>query len=190
MYNALQYSHQLLKKLVQHNPKGLFVDATLGNGHDSYFILSLSDFTGEVIGFDIQELAIQNSLARAETLSDRLKGSYHFHLDSHKNVDQYLNNRLVQGAIFNLGYLPGGDHDITTMFDTTYEAVNKLIQNLALHGQIIIVIYSGHANGMVEKNHLTTELSQLPQEKYQVLSYQFVNQKNNPPSLLVIERIK
>ncbi|MBZ6526163.1 class I SAM-dependent methyltransferase [Aerococcaceae bacterium DSM 111021] len=190
MYNALQYSHQLLKSLVQKNPKGLFIDATLGNGHDSAFILSLKDFTGTLIGFDIQEIAIQNSISRINSLNNPTKATYKLLLESHEHVAKYINEEPIQGAIFNLGYLPGGDHTLTTVFSSTYKSMQDILLNLALHGQIILVIYSGHESGMVEKNNLTEVLKNLPQEKYQVLSYQFINQINNPPMLLVIERIK
>ena len=190
MYNALQYSHQLLKQQVQKNPQGLFIDATLGNGHDSAFLLSLKDFTGSLIGFDIQEIAIQNSKKRIESLEHSTKASYKFILDSHDNVSDYIDDNLVQGAIFNLGYLPGGDHNVTTEFPSTFKAVQDILDKLALHGQIILVIYSGHDNGMTEKNNLFEKLEKLPQEKYQVLAYQFINQINHPPMLLIIERIR
>lgn len=189
MYNALQYSHQLLKKLVQENPKGTFIDGTLGNGHDSSFILSLKQFKGKLISFDIQQLAIDSSLKRIESLQQDISASYDLILDSHANVAKYIENDEIQGAIFNLGYLPGGDHNLTTTFTSTFEAINSILDNLAIHGQIIIVIYSGHEQGMIEKNSLHKELEILPQEKYQVLTYQFINQKNNPPMLLVIEKL-
>src|SRR5699024_12519985 len=104
MYNALQYSHQLLKQQVQKNPQGLFIDATLGNGHDSAFLLSLKDFTGSLIGFDIQEIAIQNSKKRIESLEHSTKASYKFILDSHYIVTDYIIENLVSWDFYYYGY--------------------------------------------------------------------------------------
>lgn len=190
MYNALQFSHQLLKKQVQLNPKGLFIDATLGNGHDSHFILSLKDFSGELLAFDIQEKAIENAFERVRPITTLSNQNYSFILDTHANVEDYIGSKEIQSAIFNLGYLPGGDHNITTQVNSTIEAIDILLDRLSLHGQIIIVIYSGHDEGMNERVELLERYSHLPQENYQVLTYQFINQINQPPILLVIEKIK
>ncbi|XJS11460.1 class I SAM-dependent methyltransferase [Aerococcaceae bacterium WGS1372] len=190
MYNALQYSHKLLKKQVQLAPDGLFIDATLGNGHDSQFILSLKDFTGELIAFDIQSEAINRANQRIQSNIQTINKRYFFVLDSHENVSNYIENQTVQTAIFNLGYLPGGDHTITTQYSSTIKSINAILANLNTHGQVLIVIYSGHEEGMKEKNELINYYSKLPQEEFQVLSYQFINQVNYPPMLMVIEKIK
>ena len=46
MQNALSYSHQLLKEVLQ--PGDLAVDATMGNGHDTLFLAQLVGRTGHV----------------------------------------------------------------------------------------------------------------------------------------------
>lgn len=189
MYNALQYSHQLLKKQVQEAPNGLFIDATLGNGHDSQFILSLKDFIGELVAFDIQKEAIVSANNRIQKQLSLSEKDYSFILDSHANVSKYIESKTVQAAIFNLGYLPGGDHSITTQHASTIKSIESILLQLAVHGQILIVIYSGHEEGLKEKNELFNHFSQLPQESFQVLLYQFINQVNNPPILMVIEKL-
>lgn len=188
MYNALQYSHQLLKQQIQMAPKGLFIDATLGNGHDSQYILSLKNFTGELLAFDIQSKAIENASQRVIQLINSTNKHYSFILDSHANISTYIENRDVQAAIFNLGYLPGGDHTITTHYQSTIKSIDSILKNLSAGGQIIVVIYSGHEEGMIEKNELLNYYSQLSQDQYQVLTYQFINQINHPPMLMVIEK--
>ncbi len=42
----------------------------------------------------------------------------------------------------------------------------------------------------LQKTKLFEKFEKLPQEKYQVLAYQFINQINHPPMLLIIERIR
>ncbi|EFR31564.1 putative rRNA methylase [Eremococcus coleocola ACS-139-V-Col8] len=190
MQSALHYSHQLLTALIDRFPKGTFVDATLGNGHDTAFILQKPNFHGQVLAFDIQDQALTNSQDRLNKLG--LDPSrYQLIHDSHANLEAHLTpGQKLQAAIFNLGYLPGGDHQITTQWQSTLTAIKTLAQHLDLHGQLILVVYWGHPQGQVESTKLLAEVSQWSQTEFQVLQYQFLNQANQPPYVIVIERIK
>lgn len=188
MLNALSFSHQLLSEQITHFPQGTFIDATLGNGHDSYKILQNPHFDGQLIGFDIQAQAIQSA-------TDKLSSHHHYSRvqlihDSHSHITKYLAHQAIHAAIFNLGYLPGGDHNITTVASETLTAITTICEQLVVRGKILIVVYSGHPQGMEEKQQLLTTLATLPQKYYQVLKYEFINQQNQPPLLLVIEKIK
>lgn len=44
-------------------------------------------------------------------------------MDSHENMDRYAEKGTVQAILFNLGYLPGGDHRIATRPNSTIQAV-------------------------------------------------------------------
>lgn len=48
---------------------------------------------------------------------------------------------------FNLGYLPGGDKEITTMSDTTLLALEAAGRIVEPGGLISIVVYVGHPRG-------------------------------------------
>lgn len=190
MLNAIQYSHFILDELIQHFPKGQFIDATLGNGHDSLYLMQHPDFKGSLLAFDIQEQALETSQAKINQINTTAK-THQFILDSHANIEQYLeNDAQIHGAIFNLGYLPKGDHSITTRADSTMEALEKMQRYLVKGGKIIVVVYPGHPEGQIEKERLLQELPSWPQTFFQVLQYQFINQANNPPFVLIIERIK
>lgn len=187
MLKALHYSKELLRTLVSQFPSGLFVDATLGKGNDLISVLTHPNFTGKVLGFDIQAAAIQTTQERVYTHS--FAGQYQLIQDSHANLADYLEeNEPLHGAIFNLGYLPGGDHEITTNANSTIQAIEEMGKRLVTKGQIIIVVYSGHPAGQLEKEALFQELSTWPQESFQVLQYEFINQRNNPPMVLIIEK--
>lgn len=187
MKNALNYSHELLSQLIQTFPNGNYIDATLGKGNDIHYILKHPNFNGMVYGFDIQPEAIQYTLQKINSLSHPFK----VFQESHANISNTLAHvDHFHGAIFNLGYLPKGDHSITTKFDSTLKAVQSIADKLVIHGQILIVIYSGHPDGQIEKDHLLKELSQWSQTKFQVVTYSFINQMNHPPMLLIIEKIK
>lgn len=187
MLKALYYSKELLRTLTNRFSSGTFIDATLGKGNDLISILLNPVFTGKVYGFDIQKEAIELSQNAINT--HNFSGSYQLIHDSHENIASYLPDTVeIHGAIFNLGYLPGGDHDITTQASSTKKAILEIRRRLVQHGQIIIVVYSGHPAGKLEKEELFNFLSEFPQEEFQVLQYEFINQRNNPPMVLIVEK--
>lgn len=184
MLNALHFSHQVLDNLINLFPQGNFIDATLGKGHDAHYILGHSKFNGQVYAFDIQEKAIHYS-------SEKLQNFQNFHpyLASHDQLNQYIDQDMpIHGAIFNLGYLPGAGHQITTQFPSTMAAIKQISRHLVAQAAIIVVVYSGHSAGKIERDQLLEELKHWPQDEYQILKYNFINQKNNPPFTLIIEK--
>lgn len=188
MKNALQYSHSLLNDLIHRFPNGLFIDATLGKGHDTAFILKQECFTGQVFAFDIQEQAIQLAQERLEKFSHH---QYHLFHAGHESLNEMLpfhDYPEIHGAIFNLGYLPGGNHSVTTQFHTTLEAIVQIQERLVSQGQIILVLYSGHPQGMQEKSALLERLKVWSQKYYTICHLEYLNQDNSPPSLLIIEK--
>lgn len=190
MLSALAYSHDQLKQLIDRFPNGTFIDATLGNGNDIFYILKQPNFTGTVYGFDIQSQAITASQERLLTLPTQKQNQYHLFQESHDQVSTILPTTPIHGAIFNLGYLPGGDHHITTLPNSTITALKQIAVQLVKHGKIILVVYWGHEEGKIESQTLLKEVQSWPQSVFQVLKYEFINQINYPPYVLVIERIK
>ncbi len=186
LLNALHYSQHILNDLIKRFNQGIFIDGTIGNGHDIHRIVSHKDFKGHVYGFDIQAAAIEATRLK---LASEDPAAYTLIQDSHAQIANYLSpTDSIHGAIFNLGYLPGGDHTITTQADQTLLAVQEIADRLVKGGQIILVVYTGHPSGQIESEQLLEQLRHLPQEDFQVLTYQFINQKNQPPYLIVIER--
>lgn len=188
MLRALHYCHHLLDQLIRRFPQGTYIDATLGKGNDTLFIMNHPDFMGHVYGFDIQSSAIEISKSR---INNHPKSKcVDLIQDSHANLANYIQNDKINGAVFNLGYLPGGDHQVTTLAPSTLLALHQIRQDLLVGGQILIMVYSGHPAGQIEKEALFQELSTWPQEDFQVLQYGFINQINNPPLLLVVEKLR
>ncbi|MFN8708060.1 MAG: FAD-dependent oxidoreductase, partial [Planctomyces sp.] len=95
----------------------LVIDATAGNGHDTLFLAELTGETGRVIAYDVQAGAIHRSQQRLIT------AGFHntdFRHDDHGNLAQAgVNAESVAAIMFNLGYLPGGDHQIRTSSNST-----------------------------------------------------------------------
>ncbi|WP_312423013.1 tRNA (mnm(5)s(2)U34)-methyltransferase [Anaerospora hongkongensis] len=161
------------------------VDATAGNGRDTLFLAQHSREDARIWAFDIQEQAINNT--RRLLLDNRCLTKVECILDSHCAIDQYVKEK-VDIVTFNLGYLPGADHAVTTRGQTTIEAINKSIQLLNKNGIITIVAYPGHAPGKEENDQVFKHVSSLPQSEFHVGCWQMLNQVNEPPVLYVVEK--
>jgi|SRR5699024_5539885 len=184
--SVLKFAHHLLEESVELGD--LVIDATCGNGHDSLFLSDLVGENGRVLSFDIQEQAIQTT--KQKLIQDERTNVTLIH-DSHENLNEYLSiqkNVEVGGAIFNLGYLPRSDKKVITKGDSTLKAIQILLKYLRKDRLIVLVVYHGHEGGKEEKEMLLKYLLELDQKKYNVLRYGFINQKNNPPFILAIQK--
>ena len=181
----LSFVQEILKDAIMKNDT--VIDATVGNGNDTVLLATLVGSTGKVYGFDIQEDAILTT--KEKLLLTGLLPQTELILDGHENLDQYIPEESNISAItFNLGYLPKSDKSIITTAETTLKALKKGLTRLRKGGLITIMVYYGHDGGAEEKTGVTDFVVSLPQEDYQVLKYAFVNQKNNPPFLYIIEK--
>ncbi|MCM3734482.1 methyltransferase domain-containing protein [Bacillus cytotoxicus] len=183
----LPFARTLLERAVKEGDYA--VDATLGNGHDTCFLAELVGESGKVFGFDIQEEAITNSSTRLQEKG--LTGRAVLIHESHDTLTAVLPeeaNGKVTGAIFNLGYLPGGDKNIVTKPNSTLSAIEQLLEVMAPEGIIVLVIYHGHPEGQIERDAVIQFAEQLAQKEAHVLKYEFMNQQNNPPFIIAIEK--
>ncbi|MGE8034891.1 rRNA methyltransferase [Lysinibacillus sp. KCTC 33748] len=185
LQRVLQYAQQLIKDTVVEGDT--VVDATAGNGHDTLFLAQLVGDEGQVYAFDVQKSAVDATLHR---LLDN--GLEHRALVLHRGHEEVVNyvHKPVAAAIFNLGYLPGSDHDIITQPNTTIQAIDNLLKMLKIGGLIVLVIYHGHPGGKEERDAVIDYVSQLPQKYVHVLKYEFLNQQNDPPFVIALEKMK
>lgn len=180
MLRPLQMAHAFLEEVV--TDEDIVVDATMGNGYDTLFLAQLAK---KVYAFDIQEQAIEQTTKRlAEAKLDNVE----LLLTGHENVAQYVES--IKAAIFNLGYLPSAEKTVITQPHTTIQALEKLCQRLVAGGRIAVMIYYGHAGGDVERDAVLDFVSQLPQQEFTVALYKTINQINQPPFLVMIEKLK
>ncbi|MBO3443083.1 class I SAM-dependent methyltransferase [Clostridium sp. CCUG 7971] len=165
----------------------IVVDATMGNGYDTKYLAQKVGENGFVYSFDIQEDAIKSTQKKLvkENLQDRVK----LILDGHENMDKYIEGK-VSCVLFNLGYLPRCEHMIITKPNTTIKAIKHSLSLLKPHGVVSIAIYTGHPGGMEEKNSVYEFVKYLDQSEFNVLECGFINQINNPPQLVLIEKKK
>ena len=184
LQSALNFSHTLLKKAV--NPGDNVIDGTAGLGHDTLFLAQLVGQKGKVFSFDIQQSAIDATNHRIN--ENEVQHQCEVIHDGHENVKRYINDQPISAAIFNLGYLPTGNKTIITKPATTLKAVSAILNNLTPNGIIILVLYYGHPGGKEEKNQVLDFAGNLDQHQYNVLKYQFINQINDPPILIAIQK--
>ena len=159
------------------------VDATAGNGHDVLFLCSRTRPDCRVWAFDIQNAAIEacDALLKSQGVRDRVQ----LIQADHRALTHYV-REPVHAAVFNLGYLPGQDHSITTTPESLRPAVDGLLGLLAPAGRIAIVAYPGHEPGRQEYDFLESYLSKLQQSQFTITRLSFINQKNNPAILYSI----
>ena len=181
MKDILVFAKEIL--LERMGEDGTFVDFTMGNGHDTlYFAQYLTK--GHVYAFDIQAQAVENTRRLLEEYGvlDRVTLIH----DSHSNVDQYVTEQIDAG-VFNLGYLPGGDKTVTTLSDTTLQALEKAVNMLKTGGVIVVVIYPGHDEGTKEAKLVEEFCSKLDKHTYNTYKYHLLNKKN-PPYIVAAEK--
>ena len=182
--NALMLSHDILERVVKNGD--VVVDATCGKGFDTIFLSKLVGECGKVYSFDIQSVAID--IAKKKVASSGCCNNIEFILDGHECMDAYVDD-VPRAVVFNLGYLPTGDHSIATRGDTTVIAVEKALDLLSKNGVVVVVVYSGGDTGFYEKDLVLDFVSKLNPLEYCVMKVDFVNQANNPPILLCIEKL-
>ncbi|EON71619.1 class I SAM-dependent methyltransferase [Lysinibacillus sphaericus] len=185
LQRVLQYAQQLLTEAIEDGDT--VVDATAGNGHDTLFLAQLVGDDGQVFAFDVQKSAVDATLHRL--LDNALEHRALVLHTGHEHVAKHV-QKPVAAAIFNLGYLPGSDHDIITKPNTTILALTDLLQLLKIGGLIVLVVYHGHPGGKEERNAVMDYVSHLPQKYVHVLKYEFLNQQNDPPFIIAIEKMK
>jgi|SRR5690625_254421 len=180
----INYSHYLIENCVDQGE--IVIDATCGNGNDTLFLSRLVGEDGHVFAFDIQEQAIETT---RHLLEEHNRTNVTLVLDNHANLNRYFRRHdEIAAAIFNLGYLPRSNKKIITEGETTILALEKIIPRLKQNGIIVLVVYHGHEGGEEEKEAILKHVVRLDQKDFNVLKYGFINQKNNPPFIIAIEK--
>lgn len=187
MYKHIINPVETAKKVMDYFLKeGMVVcDCTVGNGNDTIYLANKVGETGKVYGFDIQSLAINNT--KNKLVDNNLINRVNLILDGHENLDQYIKSQ-IDFFIYNLGYLPSGDKELVTDLETSLLGIRKSLKLLKKNGLLLVTCYIGHEGGLEEKEGVESYLSNLNQKEYNVLEFNFKNQKHNPPILYGVEK--
>lgn len=176
-YQITEWCHRIIGEHIREG--STCIDATMGNGNDTEYLCRLAGPKGRVLAFDIQKEALAHTKARLEKNLNYC--NYELILDSHSCMEKYMQPDTVDCIVFNLGYLPGGNHAVATEPKTTVEALGQGIRLLKKNGILSICIYSGGDSGFEEKNEVLAWLGALDFRRYLVLTTEYYNRPNNPP---------
>lgn len=111
----------------------------------------------------------------------------HLHLLSHAQMESVVQPG-VRAVLFNLGWLPGGDHGVTTRTDSTLQAIHASLRLLQSGGRLLVCCYPGHAEGSRELEAVRALASALDVRRFNALFCEFVNQGAESPKLLVVDK--
>ena len=169
---VLDLAHRFLREHVR--PGDIVIDATCGRGNDTKLLCELAGETGRVLGFDIQQEAIDSAAALLAENGLRAE----LHLDSHANMEQYAEPESVSCIVFNFGWLPRGSHEIFTHADSSIAALEAGLRLLKPEGWLVLCIYYV----------LTEYLAGLESRFYTVLQCSFPNRTGCPPFAVFVKK--
>lgn len=174
-----QLSGALAISKLFYRPVTTALDATCGNGHDTLY---LADLAEQVYAFDIQPQAIRAT-------AERLAGRPNVRLieDSFVHFQKYVTQE-IDLIVFNLGYLPGSDKQVTTSVSDLSSGLQAMLAQLSPSGRVVIVAYPGHPAGQAESQWLKETLSRLDPSSFRSFHLYHMNGPNDPAELYLIER--
>ena len=182
--NAVNMSHFIMAPFLK--AAKTLVDMTCGNGHDTVFLASHMAPAATLYALDIQPCAIANTKeAIRQAGLENMQIVYS--LGSHDQLVEAI-DEPIDIVVFNLGYLPSGNHDLHTDAKITINACKLCLNKIAENGIIIIVSYPGTKAGAEECQLLRKFLQDIPQKEFHVSQWCPLNQVNDPPVLYIVQK--
>lgn len=166
-------------------PGDTVVDATCGSGQDTVAFARAVGEEGHVYAFDIQKKALLLTEARIHSHG---YNNVKFVMQSFAEMSGHVPANSASAVVFNLGYLPGGDHSITTVADTTLTGLDAALRTVSRGGVVTVVLYDGHDEGREEKQRVLEWAETLDPGKYHAAFVSLINQQNHPPEILWITK--
>lgn len=173
-------------------PGDIVIDATCGNGHDTLKLaqLILPTEHGTLYACDIQALAIETTRHYLLThLSPQQFNHIEFVQGCHSQFPSSIQPASVKLIVYNLGYLPGGQKQLTTVVNTTLQSLSHAQTLLIPGGVISLTCYPGHPEGATEKEALLTYVSRLSPTEWSCCYHEWLNRRQ-APGLLLIQKAK
>ena len=157
------------------------VDATCGTGQDTAALAKAVGPDGRVYAFDIQKKALLLTEAR---LKSHGYNNVKLMMKSFESMSSHIPEGSAAAVVFNLGYLPGGDHSVTTTAETTIRGLEAALRTVKTGGIVTVVMYDGHEAGREEKKSVMDWAESLDSKQYHAVYVNMLNQNDDPPEIL------
>lgn len=176
----IDLAHHHWQRLLK--PGDRAIDATCGNGHDTLFLAQLGCLD-RIYSLDIQEEALMNARQRVEAEAPDQIDTVTFLHQSHEKLPQ----DTIKLIVYNLGFLPGGNKEVTTRLNSSLASVEQAVTLLSSGGVISITCYSGHPEGAKEEEALRERCKQLTPTSWSY-THHFWSNRNAAPSLITLQK--
>lgn len=166
-------------------PGARAIDATMGNGWDTCWLCSLAGEAGHVYAFDVQAEAVARTKERLEAAGLAARAT--LFCAGHERMAELVDEPM-DVVMFNLGWLPGAAHGVTTRTETTLAAVEAALKLLKPDGLLTVCAYPGHEEGARELEALKAWAARLDPQRFDAMMKGYLNQPNHPPQLLAVRK--
>ncbi|MBL7998768.1 MAG: class I SAM-dependent methyltransferase [Candidatus Kapabacteria bacterium] len=186
-YSPLEFAQMCVHRHI--TPDAVCVDATCGNGHDTMFLLSNIGGKGCVIGFDIQQQAIERTQRLCSSRPNYARLTL-IH-GSHDDIQNHLAARGIHSfriLMMNCGYLPHAEKSITTTAHTTEAMLLQAVSMLEHGGCITVVVYRGHEGASEEADAVIAFASMLSKKDFTCARYQPLGGAAAPECVVIARR--
>jgi tRNA1(Val) A37 N6-methylase TrmN6 len=183
--SLVNVAHNLIREVL--HTGDIAIDATVGNGHDTLFLVEQVSPSGRVFGFDIQQTAIDSTKEKFQQTHNPecLTLIHASHADMSDKIPAHYHGK-IKAIMFNLGYLPGGDKTIITRTDSTVTALDSAHRILSSNGIITVMAYPGHPGGDKETDQVKNWCEQLDNNQFKISIIYSSENKESAPRLFVI----
>ncbi len=161
------------------------IDATVGNGFDTCFLSRQVGPAGQVIGYDVQQTALEATKRRLT--AEGLNNVKLLHQGHESLATEVVANGHIAAVMFNLGFLPRSDHSIITQPHTSTAAIAAAIELLKPGGVLTVLAYRGHEGGQ-EEFVAVERLLRTFAEQYDLVQINSTPPKSTSPVLYVLRK--
>jgi len=183
MYKTVEMAKHFAKNHILSGD--ICIDATCGNGSDTLFLSESAGESGIVFSFEIQEEVLEKT---KKSLEDKaVFANIQYIGKSHIYMDEFAKPESISCIMFNLGWLPGGNHNIKTMTESTISALEKSLALIKPGGIISICLYCGEEMGYGEKNTVLDFAKNLG-SPYDVIYVDYLNKHDPPANLFIVKK--
>ena len=94
----------------------------------------------------------------------------------------------LSAVMFNLGYLPGGDHSVTTETQSSLAAIQDSLELVRPGGVVTILAYPGHSGGNAEAASVQCMIDELSATDFETSVRRSATTRETAPLLFIILR--